>query len=47
MASLHAELTTIPTTLEIAECARCGVEIEFSTPEEFEKLANEHIHLYR
>jgi Zn ribbon nucleic-acid-binding protein len=32
--------------VEIAECAKCGVEIEFATSEEFEKLVNEHIHTY-
>jgi hypothetical protein len=31
---------------ETAECARCGVVIEFATSEEFEKLVNEHIHAY-
>lgn len=32
--------------LTIAECARCGTEIEFATSEEFEKLVDEHIHRY-
>jgi Zn ribbon nucleic-acid-binding protein len=32
--------------VEIAECAKCGVEIEFATSEEFEKLVNEHVHRY-
>jgi hypothetical protein len=32
--------------MTIAECARCGTEIEFATSEEFEKLVNEHIHTY-
>jgi uncharacterized protein with PIN domain len=46
MAELHAELTTIPFELEIAECAKCGIEIVFASSEEFEKLVNEHIHRY-
>lgn len=33
--------------VEIAECSKCGVEIEFATSEEFEKLVNEHVHAYR
>lgn len=33
--------------LTIAECAKCGVEIEFADEAEFEKLVNEHIHTYR
>ena len=32
--------------MTIAECARCGTEIEFATNEEFEKLSAEHIHTY-
>lgn len=33
--------------LTVAECAKCGIEIEFATSEEFEKLVNEHEHAYR
>jgi len=32
--------------LMVAECAKCGTEIEFASNEEFEKLVNEHIHRY-
>lgn len=32
---------------QIAECAKCGIEIEFADEVEFEKLANEHIHAYK
>ena len=30
----------------IAECAKCGVVIEFADEAEFEKLVDNHIHLY-
>jgi hypothetical protein len=32
--------------LTIAECAKCGTEIEFSTDEEFAELVDNHIHTY-
>lgn len=32
--------------ITVAECAKCGVEIEFATNEEFEQLSAEHIHRY-
>ena len=32
--------------LTIAECAKCGIEIEFANELEFEKLVAEHIHRY-
>jgi uncharacterized protein with PIN domain len=44
MKELYTEQTSIE--LDTAECVRCGVEIEFATSEEFEKLVNEHVHRY-
>ena len=40
------EQTNYP-KLEVAECAKCGVEIAFANAEQFEKLVNEHEHAYR
>lgn len=31
---------------EIAECAKCGIVIEFADEAEFEKLVAEHVHVY-
>jgi uncharacterized protein with PIN domain len=40
MAELFEERNSI--IFDVAECAECGDEIEFSTDEEFTKLVNEH-----
>jgi hypothetical protein len=45
MKELYTEQTSVE--LDVAECSRCGVEIEFANEVEFEKLVNEHIHAYR
>lgn len=31
---------------EIAECSKCGTVIEFANEVEFDKLVNDHIHIY-
>ena len=46
MAELFETLNSIP-ELDFAECAKCGIEISFATPEQFDKLVAEHIHTYR
>ena len=40
MKELFIEQTSI--VFDVAECAECGDEIEFSTEDEFAKLVNEH-----
>lgn len=40
MKELFTEQTSI--VFDVAECAECGDEIEFSTEDEFAKLVNEH-----
>lgn len=45
MAELFEETNSI--IFDVAECAKCGTEIEFANEIEFEKLVNEHVHAYR
>ena len=45
MKELYTEQTSIQ--LDTAECAKCGDEIQFSTPEEFDREVSNHIHTYR
>ena len=40
MAELFEETNSI--IFDVAECAECGVEIEFSTDKEFAELVNRH-----
>ena len=40
MKELFTEQTSI--VFDVAECVECGVEIEFSTDDEFAKLVSEH-----
>ena len=40
MKELFTEQTSI--VFDVAECAECGDEIEFSTDQEFAKLVNDH-----
>jgi hypothetical protein len=40
MKELYTEQTSI--IFDVAECAECGVEIEFATEDEFAELVSEH-----